>query len=515
MATEVELKLAVPPRVLRDATQLPWLHRLASGPVSREKLVSVYFDTGNFKLRDHGVSLRIRRMGRKRLQTIKAAANGAASGRREWEVEVATEKPDLKLAKGTALAPLVTRKLKRSLRPVFETDVERIAVPLRVGSSDLELAFDRGRIRTGGRSEPVSEIELELKQGNRADLARLAERFARSIAATYGPQPKAERGYALSAGKQDKPVEAYEIVLARTVSTGEAFAAIGLSCLNHVAANAGAVRRGEPEGVHQMRVGLRRLRASVSVFKEVARDTDTEKIKSELKWLGEQLAAARDFDVFVQEGVAPLRKENPEQRREIALLEADLAKKRDAGFEKAKAAATGERYRRIVLRTALWLINGEWSRNADALMAARRDRPVSAFARDVLRRRTKNIAKKVRKLERLGVEDRHRLRIAVKKLRYATDFFASLAGSKVKKARKRFEKELKALQDALGKLNDIAVHEKLAKQFARPAKPSKKLPEKAFAMGLLTGREKHEARACIAAAMKAGRNLSGARLFLR
>ena len=413
------------------------------------------------------------------------------------------------------MAPLATRKLKRSLQAVFETDVQRIAMPLRVGDSEVELAFDHGRIRTGARSEPVSEIELELKQGERADVARLAERFARSIPASYGAQAKVERGYALSAGEQDKPVEAYEIVLARTASTGEAFSAIGLSCLNHFAANENAVRAGEPEGVHQMRVGLRRLRATISVFKDIVQGADTEKIKTELKWLSAKLAPARDFDVLVQEGVPPLRRENPEQGREIALLEADLATKRDTGFEQARAAVASERYRKIVLRTALWLINGEWSTNADPLVATRRRRSVGAFAQQVLRSRAKRIARKVGKLDKLDVQERHRLRIAVKKLRYATDFFASLSKAKAKKVRNSFVKELKALQDALGRLNDIAVHEKLARQFARPTKRSKKLPQKAFAIGLLTGWEKRDVRACIVAAMKAGENLSGARSLLR
>jgi triphosphatase len=317
------------------------------------------------------------------------------------------------------------------------------------------------------------------------------------------------------ASERSNPVEAYEIVLARTASTGEAFSAIGLSCLNHFAANENAVRAGEPEGVHQMRVGLRRLRATISVFKEIVQGADTEKIKTELKWLSAKLAPARDFDVLVQKGVAPLRRENPEQRREIALLGGRPGGKAQCRLR----AGEGGRGQRALpqdrLRTALWLINGEWSRNADPLVATRRQRSVGAFAQQVLRSRAKRIAKKVGKLDRLDVQERHRLRIAVKKLRYATDFFASLSKAKAKKVRNRFVKELKALQDALGRLNDIAVHEKLARQFARPTKRSKKLPQKAFAIGLLTGREKRDARACIVAAMKAGENLSGARSLLR
>jgi CHAD domain-containing protein len=96
----------------------------------------------------------------------------------------------------------------------------------------------------------------------------------------------------------------------------------------------------------------------------------------------------------------------------------------------------------------------------------------------------------------------------VKKLRYGTDFFASLfTKSRQRKARKRFEKALKTLQDALGKHNDISVHEGLARQFTHPGKRSKKLPQKAFAMGLLAGREASEAHACTLAATKAGRTL--------
>ena len=115
----------------------------------------------------------------------------------------------------------------------------------------------------------------------------------------------------------------------------------------------------------------------------------------------------------------------------------------------------------------------------------------------------------------MGPQERHKLRIAVKKLRYAADFFVGLAHSRRTKARKRFSKELKSLQDALGKLNDIAVHEKLARQLARSRKRSTKLPQKAFAIGLLTGREKREARACMTAAIKAGASLSRVGALLR
>jgi inorganic triphosphatase YgiF len=509
MGTEIELKLTASPRMLQEAARLPWLRKLARSPVSRRKIVSVYFDTPKFKLRQRGVSLRIRRLGDKRLQTIKSV-NGAIT-RGEWEEEICAERPDLKRAKGTALAPLATRKLKKSLLPVFETDVRRISVPLRFRGSDIEIALDRGQIKTGTRRAQVSEIELELKRGRRADLARLAARISRTIPVAYGARVKSERGYALRAGAEHGPVGAGPIALDPAATTAEAFAAIGSSCLDHFAANDPAVRRGDAEGLHQMRVGLRRLRAAISVFRDMLPDRDTARIKSELRWLTERLGPARDLDVLVTESVAPLRRASPD-KSEVRLLEADLKQKRGRGFDRARDAIRSERYRKLVLATALWLIDGRWLTDKNALAAARRERPATEFARDVLQHRTRKVVKKSRRLDRLDARARHKLRIAAKKLRYAGEFFACLFEAP-KKAHKRFARALKALQSALGKLNDIAVHQTLARRYAHPGPGAKKRSQKAFAIGVLAGREQKSERACLASARAAARQLAGTRPY--
>ena len=510
MAIEIELKLSVAPGKLRQVARLPWLRRLVNGPIGREKLAAIYFDTPGHKLRESGLSLRIRNKGGKHVQTIKAS-NGAAgaSARHEWESEVSSTKPDLKHAKNTALSRLADKNLKKKLRPVFSTEVQRITMPLRVRGSRVELAFDRGLIRTGTRRTGISEIELELKEGDRAELARLAARLAKTLPVAYGALAKSDRGYALSAGEVGKPVGANTIALDPATSTADAFAAIGSSCLNHLAANEQAVRAGESEGVHQMRVGLRRLRAAMSLFGDVVRNAQTERIKAELKWLSGELGPARDLDVLVEESVAPLRRSGP-AKREMKTLERDLTRKRDSGFEKAKAAVASARYRNAILGTALWLIDGQWLRGKNPRAVALRERPILEFAQEVLRKRTRKIIKLSKALNELTPREWHKLRIAVKKLRYGTDFFASLFGNKARKAHKRFASELETLQSALGKLNDIAVHEKLAQRYAHPSKRGSKRPEKAFAMGVLTGQEQPRARACLAAAIEAGKALAKA-----
>jgi triphosphatase len=316
MGQEIELKLVGPHVALRKAMELPWLRELASGPAKREKLVSVYFDTPKLKLHKRGLALRVRHIDKKHVQTIKTIQKGRRGplGRDEWEHEVGGARPDLKLAEGTALAPLVGEKLRRKLRPVFETVVERVTLPVHSGGSDVEIAVDRGYAKAGRERAPISELELELKSGDPADLVQIAERLARSLPVAYGARPKQDRGYALVKGKEARAIRAADIELDPHVTTGQAFRVVALACLDHALANQRSVSAGDAEGIHQMRVGLRRLRAALSLFKPLIESAETESIKTELKWLTDELAPARDFDVLVTEGIEPLRGSAPAAR---------------------------------------------------------------------------------------------------------------------------------------------------------------------------------------------------------
>jgi inorganic triphosphatase YgiF len=381
---------------------------------------------------------------------------------------------------------------------------------LRLGDADFELAVDHGVINADGRHEPISEIEIELKGGDPNAIVVIANRLAASIPVTYAPQSKAERGYALSTDQVGKAVCAGTISLDPDIPTADAFRTIALSCLDHAAANARAVRGGNTRGIHQMRVGLRRLRAAISVFKELLRGRETEEIKTELKWLTDQLGPAPDFDVLIERRVRPMHRSAP-ITAELDTLEHDLGVKRDAGLERAKAAVDSERYRELGLRTALWLANGEWSMSPEPLSVAHRERAAADFAGEHLAKRTKKILKKLENIEELDPQRRHKLRISVKKLRYAAEFFAGLFDKRKQPIqRRRFAKILKNLQGSLGNLNDIEVHKRLAATVAHPRKRSRKQAEKALAMG---GQEHLQIASCIAEAEKAGEQLSDLRKF--
>lgn len=515
MAQEIEIKLEAPTAAARRLLDATWLKRLETAPPKRERLLSVYYDTTSAALREKGVSLRVRRAGDKRVQTVKSGPKGACGPfcRQEWEREIAGNRPALGDVEDTALDQFSRKKLKRALRPVFTTDITRAAIPVRSGGSEIEIAIDRGEVRAKRKRAPISEIEIELKRGDPVSLVKLAKRIADATHAGYGTASKAARGYALRQSGGSAPVGAYKIILEPTMNAGEGFTTIALSCVHHFDGNRDAVTAGIAEGVHQMRVGLRRLRAAISIFKELLRDAESTRIKRELKWLLGELGPARDLDVFIDESLVPLRR----QRADGAALDAlkgELERRRHAGIERAKKAVASDRYRRTVLDTALWITGGSWTTGTKPQLAEERDRDVTDFTAAELARRERKIEKKLEDLEQLDPRQRHKLRIAAKKLRYADEFFATLYdGRGARRRLKRHRKALKALQSSLGKLNDMRAHDAIADAFLRPRYHATKKPEKAFAFGLISGEDHAHIETLMRAATKAGKHLTATKPF--
>ena len=159
---EIEIKLELPSSEMARLTRLAPLRRAKS--VRTAQQVSIYFDTNKFALRENGMMFRVRRLGRRYIQTIKAPNNGLLD-RNEWETELKGEKPDFNTVRHTAPESLLTKKRRRQLHPVFETRVRRTTYPLTLGGSEIEVTLDRGEIGTGDRSKPLCEIES--KAGDR------------------------------------------------------------------------------------------------------------------------------------------------------------------------------------------------------------------------------------------------------------------------------------------------------------------------------------------------------------
>ncbi|KPF90890.1 metal-binding protein [Rhodopseudomonas sp. AAP120] len=296
-----------------------------------------------------------------------------------------------------------------------------------------------------------------------------------------------------------KPV-AESIVLKSDITTTDAFKSITTVLIGRIAAQRAAVQQGDPVGVHQMRIALRRTRVAITIFIALVHGPETERLKRELKWLTGRLGPARDLhlmDLKLQEagsvGSTAFRKR--------------VAADRASAFTNARRAVTEKRFDKLLADLQRWVDVTDHAQTAQDVPEKAR-----TFAKRTLKRRAKHLIGKLDRLEDLDDEQRHRVRIAAKKLYYASGFFDSLfAGRKSGKRLARFSKRLKKLLDALGILNDAAVQRQLATSVANQSQPT--TPEAAKADDDVTAAGDAARDNQIEAALKAARKLADTPLF--
>lgn len=440
---EIELKFLCEPA---DAAAL-----LAAAPAGQDEvrdLVSTYFDTPHQTLRKAGVSLRIRQANGKRVQTLK---RGDGFAREEHEAALAPDQAGLDLSAVAPLVPAVTHDL---LAPVFDVKVRRRQRQMKLDGAEIELALDEGEILGGQSVKTICELELELKSGRPEALFELARDLGRAAPLYRSFDGKATQGRALVDGAVLEPRRSDKARLSRDADVAGGFQAIARNALAQIAANAVILRETpSPGAVHQIRVGARRLKSALSVFKPVLDAAGAERLREELDWLGSACAEARALDVLLAETIEPARASSRWTEGAVGL--ADLAETIEAarGRAHAKTAAmvASARFRALVLEAEAWIETGPWLSAKDG--EAQRRAPVGGFAVRALDKRLRKLAKAGRDLTGADDEARHRARIQAKKLRYASEAFTPLFDEK---AGLRFVRRLKDLQDELGALNDEA-----------------------------------------------------------
>ena len=192
---------------------------------------------------------------------------------------------------------------------------------------------------------------------------------------------------------------------------------IASSTFRHFATNADAVRNLDAEAIHQMRVGLRRTRAAISLFDDVLPRASTKRIKEELKWLTAELAPAREIDVFLKEHISPITKTGVPKRGSRAIEEKFTAQ-RIKTFKRARRAVGSPRFRRLLIDVIEWIETRKAPSGGNKL--------IGPYAAKLLDRRIKKARKQGKRLGEFSPTQRHRLRIRIKKIRYALDFFERL-----------------------------------------------------------------------------------------
>ena len=490
MNQEIELKLALSPDQLGRFQRHGLLRALAQGKAHSEHLVTTYFDTDELALRACGAALRVRRTdGKGRLQTLKLPTpeNGrrTAKSYREYEAELESDQPDLsRITAPETSGLLADADLAKNLKPVFTTEITRRILPVRMVDAEIEVALDVGEVRSGAQVMPICEAEFELISGHPARLTELALALHESLPVRLEPQTKASRGYGLATGNRPGPVKPRPIKIKRSASMAEAIPAIIRDCLVHMLANEPAVLDGtNPEGVHQMRVGLRRLRAILGLVRPLLAEDVAAYLRGELRWLQKQLGPARDWDVFIAETLERLAAHRGAANgigRTLRL--ADEA--RSDAYARARAAVIDPRFTAILLRAEVWLDRGLWMRPGKPARKALA-KPAAAFARAALQERQRKMRKLGKNAGELSEIDLHRLRNRAMNLRYAAEFFQNLFNKKLARA---YIKSLREIQDVLGTLNDTVVSHDLMADLAIRAAGQKSLRRAVSRVdGLATG----------------------------
>jgi triphosphatase len=458
---EIELKLRFPPEAKTALQRHPALRSPGASDWEVRHEHTVYFDTPALVLAEMGFSLRIRRRGERRIQTLKSASSrdGVAASRREWEWPVDQDHPDLALLLETPFGKLHSTIAEGSLRSVCETRIERIVKQIRLGDDTVvEVVLDQGQVSSGNKIEAINELELELKQGTSGPIYRLALALLADIPLTLGMESKSERGQRLLTGSKPKAVGSVTMTLEKNIRVGTAFRRLVGAELGHILANQPAASMLDIEGIHEMRVGVRRLRSLLALFRRTLDPQGALTFDAGLKRLGQVLGAARDWDVFCTQ-ILPEAESHGRIADSASQLRQGAETQRHAAHVMLQQALEQPGFTALSVGMAAWLDPA--STSTPVLMTEEDQRPLRKLAPDLMDRLARKVTKRGGRRRKRSADQLHDLRKALKKLHYSAEYVAALYSEK---PTKRFLRACKRLQKALGDSNDCTMVIRLAEK---------------------------------------------------
>lgn len=442
MDQEIELKLNI---AASDSGKI-----IATGlfPGRRKsaRQTSIYFDTADHALAKSGISLRIRTVRKRKVQTVKIT-RGSLFRRGEWERSVSDDVPVLDTASpladffGDHAEPFVTLFRVENMRTLWMFIDQDAA---------LEIVLDRGEIVANERRWPICELELELKAGNPSVLFDWARHIDAFVPIRIGVISKCEAGYRLIEASGGS-IKAEPVVLDSEMHASEAFQHIIRNCLRQYRLNEDVLlAESAPAALHQARVALRRLRSALRLFRPMVKGRRFELLSEDLKWLSGNLGRARDIDVLLSEDLP----------RDLHI---QLHRVRLDAYAKVRSALESPKSRLLMLDIMEWTETGKWLHHSGRTDT--RDTPVAQFAQERLETLFTRILRSGHDLDAMLDSERHALRKQVKKLRYSAEFFARLyTKGKSRKHCIRFLATLEDVQDRLGALTDQTMRRALLKE---------------------------------------------------
>jgi inorganic triphosphatase YgiF len=362
--------------------------------------------------------------------------------------------PDLALAMPFIPERLRTEIESSRIEGVFTADIRRHQRMLELPSGTVEIAFDQGVIKAGDRSMPVSEIELELKSGSASAIHELALRLCEHGEVRPSIRTKSARGFDLAADTPPAAKRPAKLRLDPTIALDDAFAAILRSCLKHLLEAIPAAEDGrDPDGIHQLRVSLRRLRAALDLMRSVGSLSRLEQLRTDARWFAHNLSAAREWDIFETETLPTIAKGCPTIAGFEALGEV-AEKRRSAAYNKVRMVLADRRCAAFIIGLGGWIEARGWRSDVAPENLGQLAEPTTNFAHRMLSAQHGKVLKRGKHFKSQTAEERHYLRLAVKKLRYVVEFLLPLYD--LGKPGRRYAQKLAELQEELGSFNDMA-----------------------------------------------------------
>ena len=437
-----------------------------------QNLRTIYFDTPADDLRKNGIVLRIRKKNRAAaVLGFKSAGRNAEGSfaRKEVEVRSPDLQPNLALfAKNTA-ADLIRIVGDRPMEAKFETQINRQAILVGHGGSYIEVAFDKGYIVNSEQRVPLAEIELELKSGVETGLYDLAASLAKEFSLRLDFISKAEKGFRAIAQEKPAAAKAKPILLEAKATVESAMTEVVSNTLAHFVANwAALIETEDPDSIHQLRVALRRLRSGLLMFKWVLPRGEFDDLRNEARRIAMALGPAREWDVVraVVGEMSLLREDCPAACE--ALLAA-LEDRRNAAYKDARTVIESRDTTVFVLKVQSFLASRAWRNGLANTERRSLDGAAKKFAKHALVKLNARVLKRGKGFPGLSNEERHKLRIALKNLRYGTDFFGGLFGRG--RMKRSYISTVSTLQHLLGAQHDVISAKKILAQLSAISGP--------------------------------------------
>lgn len=451
--TEIELKLRVknPPELANMLRDPILLDAAEPRSVTVHQLRALYFDTTDRRLQKAGIAYRIRREDEQWIATVKtdlAASTGGLHQRREWNVAAADDQPDLSLFRETPIGLRLTQTVgEASLQKMFETRVERSVLNIKTpGGGWVEFAADRGEIVAAEKSDPIAEVEFELKAGRAKELLLLGAALSTRYSLLLESRSKFARGLALAGieTKEEKKNQPTPDLIRATDPAGASLRILLLRQLQAViqAQQCFLNQPYDAEMLHQLRLSLRGLRSMLSFAKPLLPTNVYAEKQAQLREWSRKLAKAREIDVLLatwREMDENKLSFTQEQSWLKALLETAQGQEKE-GLEKLLLSG---QFTPDLLSFWAWLLELEELKSED-------QRTLAQYAQTRLRKWMTRLLKVGKQPDLTDAAFIHQLRIDCKKLRYVLQVLEPILGDGFAKLLLR----LRFVQDYFGELYD-------------------------------------------------------------